>query len=135
MQAGEALVEITGVDLPEPEGSVIAGRSLGRPVAGAPDPRYAGTFTFDLRGWVVGARLPATRISVAHDGTALWEVPVGDARPEVTAMFPGVPGAESPGFYACVSALPLPHDFELSVTAVLSDGRESTYAPLGRVIG
>jgi hypothetical protein len=131
----EPLVEITAVRLHELDKSVVAGCSIGRPKPGVADPRYAGTFTFDLMGWVVGTQTPARRVSVAHDGTALCEVPLTAARPDVTALFPDAAGARDPGFYACLSALPLPREFELHVSAVLGEGAQARHVPLGTVSG
>ena len=135
MDTAGPLVEITAVDVAQPDGEVILGCSLGRPAAGSTDGMYTGTFTFDLLGWVVGAQMPAMRILAAQDGTALWTAAVEEPRPDVAEMFPGTPGADRPGFYACVSALALPPEFELKLTAVLRAGDARRFAPLATIRG
>jgi hypothetical protein len=129
------LVEITAVQPAEPDDEAILGYSLGRPVAGSSDGLYEGTFTFDLLGWVVGRQIPAARILAAQDGTPLWTADVEEPRPQVAEMFPGTPGADRAGFYACVSALALPHEFQLKVTAVLRDGDVRRLVRLATVCG
>ena len=135
MDTAGPLVEITAVDVAEPDGTAIAGCSLGRPLPGSPDGLYAGTFTFDLLGWVVGGQMRATRILAAQDGTPLWTTNVEEPRPQVAEMFPGNPGAHNAGFYACVSALALPHEFELKLTAVLRDNDARRLARLATIRG
>ena len=135
MERPTPLVEITHVELPEPDGTIIRARSLGRPQSDAAGTACDGTYTFEVLGWVVGAELAAADVTVALDGTPLWEGPVDGERPEVTKMFPDAPGADRPGFFLAASALALPHEFEVRLDATLRGAGETRRAPLARISG
>ena len=80
MEGAGRLVEITHVDLAEAdETSIRDARSGTRNRASGP--AYAGTYTFEVLGWVVGAQSPAVQVTLALDGTPLGERPVADAAP------------------------------------------------------
>jgi len=56
----EPVDPVEPVEPVEPDGSVLRGIALARPRPGDPGTDYAGTFGFDVSGWVLGARLPAS---------------------------------------------------------------------------
>jgi sulfotransferase family protein len=76
------------------------------------------TFALNVGGWA----LAATGVRFLHDADVLWEVPVDVERPDVAEANPGVDGAARSGFYATLSSLPLPPEFELRV--VTGEGNE-----------
>ncbi len=76
-------------------------------------PDRAPTFAINVGGWVLGA----AGVRFLHDADVLWEVPVDVERPDVADAHPGVAGAARSGFYATLSSLPLPREFELRVVA------------------
>jgi len=69
------------------------------------------TFALNVGGWALGADL----VRFVHDAEVLWEVPVGLERPDVAERHLGVEDSGRPGFYATLSSLPLPREFELHV--------------------
>lgn len=80
------------------------------------------TYSFELSGWALGRRRPVTAVElVTRDDTSLWRIVPQLERPDVAATHPGVAGSEQSGFYAPVSALAMPADFELRARAVLDD--------------
>jgi hypothetical protein len=131
----EPLVEILAVEPVEPDGSVLRGIALARPQPGDPSADYAGTFGFDVSGWVLGARLPARRVSLVLDGTPIWEVPVDREWGGVAEDYPDAPGAARSGFQASLSSLPLPYEFRLRMDAVLSDGDRTARPQVATIRG
>jgi hypothetical protein len=74
-------------------------------------PDEAPTFAINVGGWAFGT----AGVQFLHDADVLWEAPVGVERPDVAEAHPGVEGAARSGFYATLSSLPLPREFELRV--------------------
>ncbi len=135
MHESEPLVEILAVEPVEPDGSVLRGIALAQPRPGDPGTDYAGTFGFDVSGWVLGARLPAQRLSLVLDGTPLWEVPVDRDWGGVAEDHPDAPGATRAGFDASLSSLPLPYEFRLRMHVVLSDGDRTAQPQVATIRG
>lgn len=106
--------------------------AIDRPAPGTPAPAAPGGWSLDVRGWAVGAAAPVSQVELSVAGTALRRVPCDVSRPALAAERPDLSGAGSSGFHATIGALDLPRQFELSVDAVLADGRRS---PLGLIRG
>ena len=66
MHESEPLLEILAVEPVEPDGSVLRGIALARPRPGDPGTDHAGTFGFDVSGWVLGAALVLSVISLVQ---------------------------------------------------------------------
>ena len=127
-----ALLEITGVDLAPPGGELRA-FDLAAPCPG--DTGVAGTFGLDVRGWVLGARTRARRVSFALDGTPLWQAAVEREWQGVADDHPGAPGAERPGFRAAVGSLALPREFALEARVAFGEGAESVTERMATIHG
>jgi Sulfotransferase family len=113
----EPLVTILEVERLEPDPSrvrafeleVSEGRGLG----------------IEIEGWLEADQLEPTRVDLVQDAMSLWELepqPVADA-------------AGRFGFYAPVSTLPLPPEFELAVRAQLGEGEDGARVALAHVRG
>jgi hypothetical protein len=111
------LTEITEV-VPAPASGEVAGFAFDTPQPGAARDSYA----FDLRGWAVGARSPASEVLLLRDGNLIRRLPVELERPDVAASHPELPGAERSGFFGTFSALTLEPRFELQLDLLLEDG-------------
>ena len=120
------LCEIDSVQSTRVDSDQVASAELEAPSAGD---RLA-TWTLPVAGWVVGERAPAKQVRVTR-GSARWDLPVHDHRPDVAHDHPGREWARHSGFSGAVNALRLPPRFELDVTAELEDGN----AGLGTVAG
>jgi hypothetical protein len=81
---------------------------------------WINTHMIDITGWVLGRSSPAVTLEVVHDGTVLQSGPIDIRSPDITAVFPEVPGAERSGFRTAVS-VPVMTKRELGVQAVLQD--------------
>jgi hypothetical protein len=111
-----ALVEITEVSQASP-GNGLRGSYLDLPLPGT---RTEGT-TFDIAGWLVGARSPAKEVQLVESGVVQRTMPVEVERPDVAAVHPGSPGVS--GFGSLVTALGLGREFLLELRGVLANGR------------
>jgi sulfotransferase family protein len=112
----EPLIRILGVERYELDGTRLRGGDL-RVEAGP-------GFGLEVSGSVQSRDLPVTRIDLVQDAMALWQLEPdreGDGR--------------SATFYAPVSSLPLPPEFELVVRAELGDRDEGARVRLGAVRG
>jgi Sulfotransferase family len=79
----------------------------------------------EIEGWLEPAELEPRRVDLVQDAMSLWEL-----EPQPVADAPG-----RFGFYAPVSALPLPPEFELVVRAQLGEGEDGTRVAVARVRG
>jgi hypothetical protein len=114
-------VEIVDIQLPGLASDQLWGCSLDGPRIGDGVAGRSTSYELEVRGWVLGRRLPAVAIELQHDGSRLWRVPLDVKRPEIAASYPDVPGSDSSGFYVPLNCLSLSLEFELSVRAVLED--------------
>lgn len=115
-----ALVEILEVALSELDAERLRGRNIEAPKT---DGRIDSD-TILIVGWVLGRTSPAVTVEVVHDGTVIQSAPVDLKRPDITAAFPDIPGAEQSGFRTTVT-VPNSPEFELLVRAVLQAGTVS----------
>jgi hypothetical protein len=69
-------------------------------------------FGLELKGWVRGRDLPVTRVDLVQDAMALWQVDPSHERQGAVVRST---------FYAPVSALPLPMEFDLVIRVQLGD--------------
>jgi hypothetical protein len=106
----EAPLEIVDVSLAE-LGDGLIGRGLEARLDREP------TYALNVGGWILTDRGPPPDVRFVHDGETLWEVPVELERPDVAEAHPGVAAAERSGFYATLSSLALPREFELRVVS------------------
>ncbi|MEZ2238927.1 FkbM family methyltransferase [Microcoleus sp.] len=74
-----------------------------------------------IGGWVIGKKSPAVKVELIRDGEVISNIPVNQHRPDVAAVFPGVPLAENSGYaieWEIMGTLP---ECEISIQAVLAD--------------
>jgi hypothetical protein len=100
------------------------GRSIDIAVPGSPGDAYS----LDLAGWVLGRSSPAVAVELIYEDTVVQRIPLEFDRPDVAAVYPGVPGGDRSGFQTSLSVPGTTPELELSVQAVLRDGGR---APLG----
>jgi O-antigen biosynthesis protein len=117
------LVEIVDVVKTELDAEQLQGRNIEAPKTGS---RIDGD-TLLVVGWALGRSSPALTVEIVHDGTVMRSAPIDVQRPDITAAFPEVPGAEQSGFRTTV-AIPDTGESELFVQAVL---RDESRVPLG----
>ena len=91
------------------------------PHEGAQDTGYA----LEIEGWAVGRGEHVEAIEFSSDETCVWRSTLGVEHPDVAAMHPQEPAAGPSGFYVPLNTLRLPETFELSVIAVLPEGRRA----------
>lgn len=103
----EGLVRESGIDRPSVERGVGAVRD---------------DWSLDVRGYAVGTAAPVSHVELSVAGRPVRRVSCNAARPALAAERPDLPGAGSSGFYATLSALDLPQEFELRLDALLPDG-------------
>lgn len=88
----------------------------------APEPGHeAETYAFDVRGWVLGRRLPVTSVELMAGDRLLWRIPTTLPRPELAESYPQSVGADSAGFFGVINSLNLTPEFEILVRARLQD--------------
>ena len=109
----EALVRESGIDRPSIERGIGVARD---------------DWSVDVRGFAVGATAPVAHVELSVAGRPVRRVPCNAARPALAAERPDLPGAGSSGFFATLSALDLPREFELQVDALLPDGERAGIA-------
>jgi hypothetical protein len=85
-------------------------------------------WSLDVRGWAVGADAPVTHVELSASGWPARRVPCNAARPALAADRPDLPGVAKSGFWATISALDLPREFELRIEVLLAEGRRSGLA-------
>jgi len=74
-----------------------------------------------IGGWVIGKKSPAVKVELIRDGEVIRDILVNQHRPDVAAVFPGVPLAENSGYateWEITGTLP---ECEISIQAVLAD--------------
>ena len=111
-----SLVEIEDVVKTELEAEQLHGRNIEAPKPGS----RVDSGTIHVVGWVLWRNSPALTVEVVHDGTVRQSAPIDVQRPDITAAFPEVPGAEQSGFRTTV-AMRDKGESELLVQAVLRD--------------
>ena len=112
-----ALVEILDVALSELDAERLRGRNIEGPKT---DGRIDSD-TLPIVGWVLGRTSPAVTVEVVQDGAVIQSAPIDLKRPDITAAFSDIPGAEQSGFRTTVT-VPNSPEFELLVRAVLQAG-------------
>jgi hypothetical protein len=132
-RAAAGLVEILEV-VPAPLGEELLGSHIDSPRPGQPAAGADGdTYAFEISGWALGRTRPVEAIElVTQDDTSIWRIKPQIERPDVSEAHPGAPSAGQSGFYAPVSALAMPSQFELGVRAVLEG---SGSAEIGTIRG
>jgi hypothetical protein len=88
-------------------------------------------YSFEVRGWALGRRLPVVACELVHDETVLWRAPLDERRPDVEERL-GADKQPGSGFSTRVTALALPLEIELLVRFVLED---KTRIPTGVLRG
>jgi FkbM family methyltransferase len=74
-----------------------------------------------IGGWVIGKKSPAVKVELIRNGEVIREIPVNQHRPDVAAVFTGVPLAENSGYateWEVTGTLP---ECEIFIQAVLAD--------------
>jgi glycosyltransferase involved in cell wall biosynthesis len=120
------LIEITDVSPIEQLPSGLRGHHLDAPKQGAVVEARA----LDIAGWVVGNGSRAVAIELLESGRVVQRIRVDFPRPDVAAIFPGVPKAHRSGFRATVNLFGTTSEVDLELDAVLKDGRRLTLATL-----
>ena len=109
-----------------PQREVVAAwsRPLEAPLTGAgidvPRPGQPSTDGgIEVIGWVLAEDAPVVGVEIDIDGTARALAPMGLARPELAAQFPGSAAAANAGFRAWIDLADLPRNNHLKVNALL----------------
>jgi|GEM_PF-981914 methyltransferase, FkbM family len=82
---------------------------------------YATPSNILIGGWVIGKKSRAVKVELIRDGEVIRDIIVNQHRPDVAAVFPGVPFAENSGYateWEITGTLP---ECEISIQAVLAD--------------
>lgn len=74
-----------------------------------------------IGGWVLGKNSRAIKVELIRDGEVIHEIPVNQQRPDVAAVFSGVPVAENSGYAIEWEVAVTPPEAQLSLQAVLAD--------------
>jgi Sulfotransferase family len=112
-----ALTSIESVTVHERAPEELWGFHLDAPQPGDEAEAYA----FDVRGWVLGRRLPVTSVALLAGDRLLWRIPPTLPRPELAEIYPQSTGADTASFFAVVNSLNLSPRFEIHVRAALED--------------
>jgi hypothetical protein len=86
-----------------------------------------------IAGWVIGKDEPIREVEVAllAENEVLQILPVNIPRPDVASFLPHVPQSENSGFYGYLSAIGLPKQFEIVISAI---DFNKTVIPLANVV-
>jgi tetratricopeptide (TPR) repeat protein len=82
---------------------------------------YATASSILIGGWVIGKKSRAVKVELIRDGEVIRDILVNQHRPDVAAVFQGVPLAENSGYateWEITGTLP---ECEISIQAVLAD--------------
>ena len=116
MHRAMAIIEIVDVSLTE----IVSARLRGRYIDTAPGSKTGGHLA-EFSGWVVGRECPVVAVELQNGSDVCRRVGVNIRRPEVAAIYPGVPEAEYSGFQIQMSVLGLTPEIEFLLQAVLKD--------------
>jgi hypothetical protein len=119
-----ALLEITDVVQAPPDPALRAWW-LDSPAAGAAFERT----TFEVAGWVIGARSPAREVQLLSSGRLVRKLPLNVARPDVVAMHEGAP--ERSGFWSPVGTVGFERDVRIELEAVFEDETTARLCSIG----
>src|SRR6266446_9539630 len=108
--------EILDVSLTE----TVSTRLRGCSIDTAPGSKTSGHLA-QFWGWVLGRESPAVAVELLNGSNVCRRVRVNVRRPDVTAIYPGVPEAEYSGFKIQMSVLGLTPEIEFLLQAVLKD--------------
>jgi hypothetical protein len=127
-QPRRRLVHVADRRKVKPVPDELAGFSVDLPYPSdyAEDDGYS--YALEFEGWALGKDAPVQAIDLCQDGFTLWRMPLRRERPDAAESFPDVPHASTCGFYSPVSALVFTQEFEISVEAVLADGKRVVIA-------
>jgi hypothetical protein len=86
-----------------------------------------------IAGWVIGKDEPIREVEIAllAENEVLQILPVNIPRPDVASFLPHVPQSEKSGFYGYLSAIGLPKQFEIVISAI---DFNKTVIPLANVV-
>jgi hypothetical protein len=119
-----ALLEITDVVQAPPDPALRAWY-LDSPSPGTSLERT----TFEISGWLVGARSQAREVQVRERGVLLRTIPVNVLRPDVVGVHAGAP--ERSGFWSLAGTLGVEPHFRLDLRALLEDGSTAELGSIG----
>ncbi|MEG4232671.1 FkbM family methyltransferase [Microcoleus sp. Pol11C3] len=112
------ILNIQGVSLISPEDpDLLWGFNIEAPTMGS----TVNPSNILIGGWVIGKKSPAVKVELIRDGEVIREIPVNQHRPDVAAVFPGVPLAENSGYgteWEITGTFP---ECEIFIQAVLAD--------------
>jgi glycosyltransferase involved in cell wall biosynthesis len=111
-----SVIEILDVSLTE----TVSGRLRGCNIDTAPGSKIAGHLA-QFWGWVLGRESPAVAVELLNGSNVCRRVRVNIHRPDVAAVYPGVPEAEYSGFKIQMSVLGLTPEIEFLLQAVLKN--------------
>ena len=74
-----------------------------------------------IGGWVLGKKSRAIKVELIRNGEVIHEIPVSQHRPDVAAVFSGVPLAENSGYAIDWEIAVTPPESQLFLQAVLAD--------------
>jgi glycosyltransferase involved in cell wall biosynthesis len=111
-----AVIEILDVSLTE----TVSPRLRGRYIDTAAGTKTSGHLA-QFSGWVLGRESPAVAVELLNGNNVCRRGRVNIRRPDVAAVYPGVPEAESSGFMIQMSVLGLTSEIEFLLRAVLKN--------------
>src|SRR5260370_24219461 len=111
-----AVIEILDVSLTKTSSARLRGCNIET----APNSKIAGHLV-QFWGWVLGRECPAVAVELLNGSNVCRRVRVNIHRPDVAAVYPGVPEAEYSGFKIQMSVLGLTPEIEFLLQAVLKN--------------
>jgi len=118
-----SVIEILDVSLTE----TVSTRLHGCNIDTAPGSKTSGHLA-QFSGWVLGRESPAVAVELLNGSNVCRRVRVNIHRPDVAAVYPGVPEAEYSGFKIQMSVLGLTPEIEFLLQAVL---KNQSRVPIG----
>src|SRR5437867_8908215 len=123
MRRSMAIVEIVDISLNE----TVPARLRARNIDTTPGSKTTGHLV-QFWGWVLGRESPAVAVELLNGSNVCRRVRVNIHRPDVAAVYPGVPEAEYSGFKIQMSVLGLTPEIEFLLQAVL---KNQSRVPIG----
>ena len=118
-----SVIEIVDISLTE----TVPARLRGRNIDTTPGSKTAGHLA-QFWGWVLGRESPAVAVELLNGSNVCRRVRVNIHRPDVAAVYPGVPEAKYSGFKIQMSVLGLTPEIEFLLQAVL---KNQSRVPIG----
>ena len=123
--------EILRLERSQLDKSVLVDAAVQAPTLDQEDSAFLHTYAVAICGWVIPTSGTPATVEL-YRGSELLDRTVSDSpRPDIGERYPDIQMAGLSGFSFLVNSLTLPHEFELSLVAVSSDGMRAPLATLG----